>query len=225
VAGPFRLGLRVGGKIVSTVKARLADGAHYTVLALAPASGPKLVVVPDGTGKAGTARVRVIHAAPELGSPNVVVDGKTVARGFRFGAISPYFALTPGKHSFAAMRPKVSMPVLSASDVPLAAGSATTILVVGTRGQKTRFVLTHDPSASTTKVSAKKAAPAPTGSGTVHVVHSGESLWTISADHLGKGASNAQIANEVLRVWNLNKANVVSGDPNLILPGLRLRLA
>jgi len=239
VAGPLRFGLRVGGKIVSTVKASLKDGAHYTVVALAPSAGPKLVVVPDGTGKPGTARVRVIHAAPELGSPDVAVDGRTVAKGFRFGAISPYFALTPGKHTFAAMRPGVKMPVLEASGVPLAAGSATTVLVVGTRGQKTRFVLTHDPSAAGT--SSKPAAPKPaatkskatkktasapkTGAPGIHVVKSGECLWTIAAHHLGAGASNAAIAAEVQHVWNMNHTKVASGDPNVILPGLRLQLS
>jgi Domain of unknown function (DUF4397) len=239
VAGPLRFGLRVGGKIVSTVRARLRDGGHYTVLAIAPSAGPKLLVVPDGTGRPGTARVRVIHAAPELGSPDVAVDGKTVAHGFRFGAISPYFDLTPGKHTLAAMRPGVSMPVLKASGVPLAAGSATTVLVVGTRGQKTRFVLTHDPSAAGT--STKPAAPKPTatrtssaqkkasapagGSAGVHVVKSGECLWTIVAHHLGGHPSNAAIAAEVQHVWHMNSSKVASGDPNVILPGLRLQLS
>lgn len=227
IAGPFRFGLRVGGKIVSTVKARIADGAHYTVIALAPSTGPKLVVIPDESGKPGTARVRVVHAAPELGSPDVQVDGKTVAHGFRFGAISPYLSLTPGKHAFAAMRPPAKMPLLAASGVPLAAGSATTILVVGTRGQKTRFVLTHDPSAartSTTKASASRPAPTSSAPG-VHVVRSGECLWTIAAAHLGGHPSNAAIAAEVQHVWNMNASRVASGDPNVILPGLRLRLS
>jgi hypothetical protein len=239
VAGPVRFGLRVGGKIVSTVRASLRDGAHYTVVAISPSAGPKLLVVPDGTGKPGTARVRVIHAAPELGSPNVEVDGKTAAKGFRFGAISPYFDLAPGKHTFAAMQPGVKMPVLEAKGVPLTAGTATTVLVVGTRGQKTRFVLTHDPSASgtstqpavaktkTTKPAAtKKAASAPkTGAAGMHVVKSGECLWTIAAHRLGSGASNAAIAAEVQHVWDMNQSRVASGDPNVILPGLRLQLS
>jgi hypothetical protein len=226
VAGATKLGLVVGGKVVSTVSAHLKDGAHYSVIALAPSSGPKLVVVPDGRGRRGVARVRVIHAAPELGSPNVIVDGKVVAKSFHFGAISPYLTLKPGKHAFSAMQPKSKMAVLSASGVPVADGSATTVLVVGTRGQKTRFVLTADPSAprrSTTGGAGKASAPG--AGGDVHVVRSGESLWSIARTRLGRGATNAAIAREVLRVWNINASHVPSGDPDLILPGLRLKLA
>jgi hypothetical protein len=46
----------------------------------------------------------------------------------------------------------------------------------------------------------------------------------IAADHLGPGATNAQIATEVRRLWRLNAATIGSGDPNVIMPGQRLAL-
>jgi LysM domain len=59
----------------------------------------------------------------------------------------------------------------------------------------------------------------------VHVVKSGESLWAIAEERLGARASDAEIAEEVNRLWELNDTEVIrTGDPDLILPGQRLRL-
>lgn len=242
ITGSVKLGLEVGGKVVATTAANLLSGRHYTVVALSPSAGPKLVLVPDGRGRPGQARVRVIHAAPELGSPDVAVDGKTVARDFRFGAVSPYLTLKPGKHDFGAMQPRTGKAALSISGVRLRAGSATTIIVVGSRGKRTRFEVTRDPSAarvSSTRKMAKapkaratprKVAHKQTSGGTAathstYVVRRGDSLWSIAEDRLGWGASNARIAAKVWRIWRMNRAHVVSGDPNLILPGLKLRFS
>lgn len=230
LAGVRRLGLSVGGKIVSTVKARLSDHAHYSVIALAPSAGPKLMVLTDGRGQRGTAKVRVVHAAPEFGSPAVKVDGKAVLKSFKFEGVTPYLKLAPGKHSFAAQHMGEKMPALEADGVPLADGSATTVLVVGTRGQKTRFVLTHDQSAPRRSTAGRahrtvsKATPAASDA-SIHVVKSGECLWSIARARLGRSASNAAVAREVLRIWNVNGAHVPSGNPNVIVPGLRLKVA
>jgi hypothetical protein len=59
----------------------------------------------------------------------------------------------------------------------------------------------------------------------VHVVKPGESLWAIAEKRLGPRASDAEIAREVNRLWELNATKVIkTGDPDLILPGQRLRL-
>ena len=56
------------------------------------------------------------------------------------------------------------------------------------------------------------------------MVRPGESLWSIAAARLGPGASNAEIARELARIWSLNAAAIGTGDPDLILPGQTLRL-
>jgi hypothetical protein len=59
----------------------------------------------------------------------------------------------------------------------------------------------------------------------VHVVEPGQSLWAIAERRLGPRASDAAIAREVNRLWELNDTEVIkTGDPDLILPGQRLRL-
>lgn len=61
-------------------------------------------------------------------------------------------------------------------------------------------------------------------SGDVHVVQPGESLWTIADAVLGGEASTAAIAREVNRLWELNKAQIGTGNPDLVAVGTRLEL-
>ena len=57
-----------------------------------------------------------------------------------------------------------------------------------------------------------------------HVVVGGECLWSIAAAHLPPGASAAEIAEEVHRLWQLNSARIGTGDPNMLPVGVHLRL-
>ena len=57
-----------------------------------------------------------------------------------------------------------------------------------------------------------------------HVVQRGESLWSIAADVLADDASPVRIAREVNRLWEINKAQIGTGDRNLLMAGTRLEL-
>jgi hypothetical protein len=74
-------------------------------------------------------------------------------------------------------------------------------------------------------------APAEPGAGVgtltgrhLHIVQTGESLWSIATALLPAGADNAEIAAEVQRLWRLNAARIGTGDPNLLYAGTELRL-
>lgn len=58
--------------------------------------------------------------------------------------------------------------------------------------------------------------------GNVHVVQPGETLWSIVRDHYAP-ATDAQVANLVLDLWNANSSTIGS-NPDLIYPGQRLEL-
>ena len=58
----------------------------------------------------------------------------------------------------------------------------------------------------------------------VHVVRPGESLWSIASRLLGAHASAGAIALEVRRLWRLNSERIGTGDPNVLIVGVRLRL-
>lgn len=57
-----------------------------------------------------------------------------------------------------------------------------------------------------------------------YVVRSGDCLWHIAAALLPAGASDAEIAGEVARLWALNEDRIGTGDPSLIYAGTTLRL-
>jgi hypothetical protein len=67
--------------------------------------------------------------------------------------------------------------------------------------------------------SAKREASAPASV----VVRPGDSLWSISEERLGPGATLQQIAGEVERIYTLNR-DQIGPDPNLIFPGQRFSL-
>lgn len=55
------------------------------------------------------------------------------------------------------------------------------------------------------------------------VVHRGDSLWSIAAEHLGRDASDAEIA-RAWPVWFALNRDRIGADPDLILPGQILRI-
>jgi hypothetical protein len=60
--------------------------------------------------------------------------------------------------------------------------------------------------------------------GGTYVVRPGDSLWSIATRLLGPGASAAEIAEEVNRLWELNKDRIGTDDPDLLRVGTELRL-
>jgi hypothetical protein len=57
-----------------------------------------------------------------------------------------------------------------------------------------------------------------------YTVAPGDCLWSIAGALLRPGASNAEIAAEVSRLWRMNAATIGTGDPNVLLVGTVLRL-
>ena len=66
--------------------------------------------------------------------------------------------------------------------------------------------------------------PAPDAPTNQVVIAPGDSLWTIAQGHLGPDATPQQVANEVERIFELNRARI-GDNPDLILAGQELSLA
>lgn len=123
---------------------RLSAGLH-TIVAVPDGDVASLLTLDDARGRAGTALVRAVHAAGELGSPNVRVSDRTIADDISFKDATPYRSVEPGTYTLAAGRRNgAGGAVASREGVTLTAGTATTAVLIGTAGEATRFVVLED---------------------------------------------------------------------------------
>jgi hypothetical protein len=126
------------------VTQNLVDGGSYTAVALAKGSkGFELKLYRDGHARKGTARLRVIHAAPELGSPDIKLGQRTVAEKLAYKEATPYLSESPGSYEVAAAKPGSSTPIFQ-QKVALSAGVATTAILAGSGGAPERLIIATD---------------------------------------------------------------------------------
>jgi hypothetical protein len=219
--GSFKWTLVAGGKTLAHGSATVSNGAYDLVLLSKPENAVSLGIYQAQGGKPGTALIRMIHAAPELGSPRLRMDAKTTVAKLAFTQATPYIPVVPGVHTLSAGPTGGGAPLLS-SKFTLAADKAYSEIIIGSAGQQVRAITVVDRNAPLTRatISQPKAA---TNASTVEV-HAGDSLWQIARDHLGPGASNAAVYRAYTAIWETNKAKIGTGDPNLIFPGQHLTL-
>jgi Domain of unknown function (DUF4397)/LysM domain len=224
-AGRFTWNLKDGGKKLASGSATVGTGA-YDILVLERGMKVWLGIYKTNGGKAGTSLVRVIHGAPELGAPELTVDGRQAVKSLAYRQATPYVPLPGGTHTLGAMRPGDSTPLVSGAHMSVRTGKAYSAIVLGTRGERVRVVSLLDRGAPLAR-RAPKAAPASSGasghSQTV-VVRPGDSLWAIARRLVGPQASNAAVEHKLVTIWNLNQRRIGTGDPNLIFPGTPLKL-
>ncbi len=222
-SGTFRWTLvGSGGKRLANGSATVGDGS-YDIVILLKRSTVRLGIYRARGGEPGTSLVRVIHAAPELGSPELTIDGRETVKRLRFAHATPYVSITPGTHHLAALRPGDSTPLVLGAPMHLLPGLSYTAVVLGSRGQRTRLVTLVDRGAPLVR---HRGAGHPTAGRDARsvVVAPGDSLWTIARRQLGPAADDEAIDRQVVAIWDLNAIHIGTGDPNLIFAGQRLRL-
>lgn len=146
-AGSAQLELEAEGGTLEATE-QLQAGRAYTVIALAQGQSGELRVYPDGTPKPETARLRMIHAAPELGSPDFSLNGETVSEGTAYKEATAYWDLRPGTYRAVLVNPETGDPAVPAEEIPLAAGTTSSLVVLGSRGEPVRTLLLADGSAA-----------------------------------------------------------------------------
>jgi hypothetical protein len=134
-----------GSNAGATLDKVLADAGSYTVVALPDGQEDgSLVILRDGTAAAGEAKLRVLHAAPELGDPDVRLGDRTLAEGLGFRSDTGYMKVDPGSYKLAVAAPDGGDAVLE-MPIAVAAGTASTVIVAGTGGSEARLIeLTDD---------------------------------------------------------------------------------
>jgi hypothetical protein len=218
--GAGELTLVAGGRTLARAPLPVTGDRRYTVVALLRDGEVALATFPDERAKPGVAKLRVIHAVPELGAPQIWVDGKKVLDRLAYRSASPYLTVKGGRHTYAAK--SASGGTLLSGTLDLRAGTASTGIVVGSRGEKVHLVPALDDSAKAAPKPKRKAAPG--GGSASYTVRAGDSLWSIARRRLGAHASDAAIARRLVRIWNANARRIGTGNPDLIRPGTRLRL-
>ncbi|GAC1316031.1 MAG: hypothetical protein NVSMB25_01020 [Thermoleophilaceae bacterium] len=123
--------------------AMLAPGARYTVVDVAAGGRGSVRIYRDGDAKAGAARLRVVHVAPELGTPDIRLSGRVVAQALAFGRDTGYIDVTPGRYAEEVVARHGRSAIVS-RQVVLQAGTATTAFITGTAGAKEGIVVGSD---------------------------------------------------------------------------------
>jgi hypothetical protein len=229
-SGSFHWSLTAGGKTLVSGSATVGSAA-YDIVVLDKPSGVALGLYRARDGRPGTSLLRVIHAAPELGAPELMLDAKPAVASLAFTQATPYLSITPGVHTLSAVRRATKTPLVSGAHVRLVPDRAYSAIVVGSRGQMVRVVTVVDKGAPLIRhghghsaASAPASSPGGSHAGSI-VVKPGDSLWSIARGLLPAEASNAQIEHKLVRIWDLNAGRIGTGDPNLIFPGQRLVLS
>jgi hypothetical protein len=226
-SGSFQWSLTAGGHTLAGGTSTVGSGA-YDIVILEKSMKVGLGIYKAQGGRGATSLIRVIHAAPELGSPELTIDGKQAVKSLGYTSATPYVPLSPGAHSLGAMRPGSSTPLVPGGHVQLLPGVSYSAVVLGTRGQMVRLVSLVDRGVPLTRKSAPApaapaaAAPAASDAAAV-VVRPGDSLWGIARALMGPSASDSAVASKVHALWDMNARRIGTGDPNLIFPGTRLR--
>lgn len=113
----------------------------------------------NAAAQSGSARVRVVHAAPDTPAVDIFLDGKVIWQNVGFTAISDYMAVPAGAHKLAlAPTGKDASAAILTADASFAAGTPYTVAAIGLANVSAK-VFTDD-----------LAAP-PSGKARVRVIH------------------------------------------------------
>jgi len=159
-AGAQELVLQSGSKALAREHVDLTDEGRYSIVAMAQGDGVQLRTYTDGGATDAKARLRLVHAAPELGSPDVRLGKQPVAEGVKFTEATPYLTVSPGTYTLEVMKPGGSgKAIVEKSGIALGAGTSSTAFLLGSRGEPTRVVVAPDQTSAPTGAPRTGLAP------------------------------------------------------------------
>lgn len=125
---------QAGGKLLAENSEGLSSGSHYTLVAYDKDGKAELVIFSDNLipPPSGKAKVRVIHAAPEIGGVDVYAVGRdTLFSGVNSGTESNYSEVDPMEVTLQIHPEGKQNALLNVNKVRFEAGSVYTIVLVG----------------------------------------------------------------------------------------------
>lgn len=173
-SGPTHFVLEAPGGVTLKKTVNLVNGDSYTLAGLATANAAEIHVYRNGAADRGEARLRVVHAAPELGDANLALDGKVVTHRAAYTDATSYWAEPPGRTQLEVLDPGSKKMAIGMRSIPLSAGTTTSAYVVGSKGERVKVVLVDD------ATTAPSAAPQ-TGLGGLAQHDGGGPDWALAA--------------------------------------------
>jgi len=149
-SGSHELSIKSGSKTLAVTTVHFSGGGSYTVVAMAQGKKDQLRPYTDGKPRDGKARLRMIHAASELGSPDVRLGKQTVAEKVKYTAATPYLTVSPGTYKLSVTKPGDGdgKPIVEKDGVALSGGTSSTAFLMGSGGKPTQIVVSADHNSS-----------------------------------------------------------------------------
>jgi len=133
-AGQHRIQVNAAGTTTTVIDASPSLGANaaYTAIAAGFLANIEPLLATDETAAAATgqARLRVIHASPDAGPVDILVNGQVVLSNVAFGAISNYLSVPAGTYTVQVNATGTSTTAITAT-VTLAAQSNYSAVAIG----------------------------------------------------------------------------------------------
>lgn len=90
-------------------------------------------IYPQSVSADSTSYVRIVHAAPDVGTVDVFMDGTRILSNFQFGTVTGYIPLPAGTHSIqAALIGKGINAAVISKSIAVTAGTPYTVAALGT---------------------------------------------------------------------------------------------
>ncbi len=142
--GKVTLALVSQGKRLALLTHTLED-QRYTVVASLEGKKVVLRIYEDGRARPGVAEVRAVHAVPEADEASFWA-GKKGLGVIDKGEATSYATVKPGDYGIAMAAPEGPQGgvMAQAPNTNLAAGTSSSAYLVGSMGEKTRFVVLED---------------------------------------------------------------------------------
>lgn len=141
--GEASLTLRAGDKTLAETGATLSEEGT-TVIAVKDGEKISLEVLDNEAPESGQARMRVVHAAPELDETDVLLNRRVAAESVAPGDATDYASYKPGNYDLQLREPGGEGEAFAQATLAANAGTSWTAVVVGSSGEQLRVVALED---------------------------------------------------------------------------------
>jgi hypothetical protein len=174
------------------------------------------------------AQARFVHASPDTGPQDVLVDGKSVVTALAFGSVSPatgYLTVTAGTRRVETRDTGTTTDVINAS-VGFGSGKAYTVIVSGLNASIAAILLTDDhgaPPSGDFKLRVAHVAPDLSSSLDFYIVPAGTDITGISPTVAGLGYGQAS-AYQSMTAGSTDVIVTTAGTKSTVLPAQNFNL-